>query len=234
MVGWRGGIPVEGSRVRIPFLSTLLPGARSILIFQILLGLCRSLNDNPFYAHFLEEVHNPPVGGQMQMSPSTATLGWTRNFSVGDFERPRFPEPGVNPFMDAFGCESDWADRSLRMGTDGELAFVHADTSRPAYPPRAQRTFSLPGLSGSIMGSSPGPGIGMGRRSFLDGPRGWVSDMVDLVDTFTRHNQPRDRHHHHDPHRHGTGLGAGQGVGDLDGLEEGMARMFAELRRGGR
>jgi len=68
----------------------------------------------------------------------------------------------------------------------------------------------------------------MGRRSFLDGPRGWVSDMVDLVDTFTRHNQPRDRHHPHDPRRHD------QGVGDLDGLEEGMARMFAELRRGGR
>jgi hypothetical protein len=78
------------------------------------------------------------------------------------------------------------------------------------------------------MGSNSGPGLGMGRRSFLDGPRGWVSDMVDLVDTFTRHNQPRDRHHPHDPHRHG------QNVGDLDGLEEGMARMFAELRRGGR
>ncbi|KAG7528320.1 hypothetical protein FFLO_06231 [Filobasidium floriforme] len=168
-----------------------------------------SLNDNPFYTHFLQEAYSPHANGQMQMqtSPSTATstMGWTRNFSVGDFERPRFPEPGVNPFMDAFGY-----------------------TSRPAYPPRAQRAFSLPGLSGSIMGSSSGPGLGMGRRSFLDGPRGWVSDMVDLVDTFTRHNQPRDRHHPHDPHRHG------QGVGDLDGLEEGMARMFAELRRGGR
>jgi hypothetical protein len=71
----------------------------------------RSLNDNPFYTHFLQEAYNPHVDGQMQLqtSPSTttSTMGWTRNFSVGDFERPRFPEPGVNPFMDAFGCESD-------------------------------------------------------------------------------------------------------------------------------
>ena len=58
--------------------------------------------DNPLFAHFFEETHSPYAGSAGQ----PALVGWARNFSVGDFERPRFPEPGVNPFMDAFGCGS--------------------------------------------------------------------------------------------------------------------------------
>ena len=51
--------------------------------------------------------------------------------------------------------------------------------------------------------------------------------MMDLVDTFTRHDHPRP------PYRDVSGRsGAPRGEDDLDGLEEGMARMFAELRRG--
>lgn len=100
---------------------------------------------------------------------------------------------------------------------------VIVDTSHPPYTPRAQRTFSLPGLSGSMSSTN------SMRRPILDGPRGWLSGMMDLVDTFTRH----DHHHHQDQRYRGVGArGPGPGTGDLDGLEEGMARMFAELRRG--
>lgn len=61
-------------------------------------------------------------------------------------------------------------------------------------------------------------------------PRGFLDGMMDLVDTFTRH------------HRSGglQGFGGGSGMmyghdgrgRDLDGLEQGMARLFADLRQG--
>lgn len=174
--------------------------------------------------------------------------------SVSGFETLEFPEHGVNPIMDAFGCKFPHrgplltpCPLSMRCGGlifTASLAFADSrppdrssSSPRPPPPPPAHRSFSLPGRT-----RTHGPSSTRDHNS----PFTWISDVMGLVDTFTRHHvhhQPplgahsgysTERDHGSSPLGQWTSGSEGQhrpGQQDLTGLEDGMARLFAELRR---
>lgn len=63
-----------------------------------------TFSDN-FFSSFFNDFP-PAFQSRPPTSPTRANSeNWMRNFAARDFEDLDFPEPGVNPFMDAFGCE---------------------------------------------------------------------------------------------------------------------------------
>jgi hypothetical protein len=59
--------------------------------------ILNSLTDNLF-GNLLSPQHDP-------FNPYAQGTNWTSRFEMDDFEPNEFPEPGINPFMDAFGCK---------------------------------------------------------------------------------------------------------------------------------